>query len=71
MTDGLTDQHDLDALFTVTCKELRLLAAAVQRPPSELDPVSPTALVHEEWLPHGVTGKVIAHSTRRRNLCCP
>jgi len=49
MTDGLSGQTDLDALFAATYEELRRLAALVKRAHKSVT-LSPTALVHEAWL---------------------
>ncbi|HUB79660.1 MAG TPA: ECF-type sigma factor [Bryobacteraceae bacterium] len=49
MTDGLTGQADLDALFAATYEELRRLAVLVKRAHKNAT-LSPTALVHEAWI---------------------
>jgi RNA polymerase sigma factor (TIGR02999 family) len=49
MTNGLTGQADLDALFAATYEELRRLAALVKRAHKSVT-LDPTALVHEAWL---------------------
>lgn len=49
MTNGFTDQADLDALFSATYEELRRLAVLLRRRHSSAT-LNPTALVHEAWL---------------------